>query len=262
MSLHPSSLRTLLDRLPGADRLAALGALVRYVARRIITDSCLQSASSLTYTSLLGLVPLLAMFLAILSGFPAFHETREEVKSLILAPLVPEAGEMIREHIDRFLANTRELTGIGIAGLAITSILLLNTIVSALNRIWRVRESRPFYVRILAFWAILTLTPVLTATSITLSRELSGFAGTDAGLAWLGTIGGFAVQTLFFIIIFLVIPNRRVRVTHAAIGGLTSSLLFEVLKVGFGLYFEVAQVYQVMYGALAAIPIFLLWLYL
>lgn len=243
----------------------AVLSLLGYIVRRFVGDNGPQIASSLTYTSLLGLVPLLAMLLAVLSAFPGFEDMREDVKAAVLSPLLPDAGGEVRRQIDQFLANTRQLGVVGLIGLMVTSLLLLNTIETAFNRIWRVEENRPLLLRVVAFWAILTLTPVLIGTSLTLSARLVAFAdeaGLAAELAALGGLIAFLLQASAFTLLFVAIPARRVRVGHALAGGIVSALLFDVLKWAFGAYLASAGTYQVIYGALATIPIFLLWLYL
>lgn len=239
-----------------------------YALRRFNDDAGLQAASSLTYTTLLGIVPVMAIFLAVLAGFPTFDEVREEIKNFILSPLVPDASAQAREQIDIFLANTRQLTGAGVLGLAVTSFLLLWTIESAFNTIWRVVEPRSWSTRLLAFWAILTLSPVAIGISVSLSNYLEYWSLTSA----FGTVARFigsipvviplVAESLIFFLMFALIPHRRPRWRHCLVGGVVAGVLFESLKNGFGLYLSTAETYRVVYGALATVPIFLLWLYL
>jgi len=246
----------------------ATASFVLFAVRRFDEDRGMQVASALTYTSLLGLVPILAMVLAIFTGFPGFADMRDRVKSALLAPLMPNAGEQARTYIDMALANTNQLTAIGVVGLAVTAILLLSTIEAAFNQIWRVVEPRPLWMRLLSFWAVLTVGPLLLGISLSLSSYLFGMAGlTGAGelgriAAGLARFMPFALQTVAFMLLFLIIPNRRVNWAHAIAGALVASVLFELLKWGFGLYVGSSDVYTKVYGALASIPIFLLWLYL
>lgn len=263
-------LQRLVDGLPGirGRRTRDFLSFSVYAARRFNEDAGLQAAASLTYTTLLGIVPVMAIFLAILAGFPTFDQVREDIKNFILAPLVPDVSAQAREQIDIFLANTRQLTGVGILGLAVTSFLLLWTVESAFNTIWRVVEPRSWSTRLLAFWAILTLSPVAIGISVSLSNYLEYWSLTSA----FGTIARFIgsipvvipliVESLIFALMFAVIPHRRPRWRHCLIGGAVAGVLFEILKNGFGLYLSTAETYRVVYGALATIPIFLLWLYL
>lgn len=244
------------------------GSLSWYVLRRFYNDNGLGVASALTYTSLLGLVPMLTIFLAVLSGFPAFHEMREQIKELVLSPLVPEAGDVVREYVNLFLTNTQQLTAFGVIGLAATSFILLWTIESAFNTIWRVVEPRPWSIRLLAFWAILTLSPMIVAMGMSLKNYFQFLAAESV----FGNAPYFFVRVPHFIplimqfavfsLLFWVVPHRRVRWRHCLIGGLVAALLFEILKWGFSFYLTRAETYRIVYGALATIPIFLLWLYL
>ena len=239
-----------------------------YVWKRFYDDNGLGVASALTYTSLLGLVPMLTIFLAVLSGFPAFWEMRDQIKEFVLSPLVPEAGDIVREHINLFLSNTQQLTAFGVIGLGVTSFLLLWTIESAFNTIWRVVEPRPWSIRLLAFWAILTLSPLLVGMSLSIKNYFELLA-VESGLGnmpgFFGRIPHFiplVMQFFAFSLLFWIIPHRRVRWRHCLIGGLIAALLFEMLKWGFSLYLSREDTYRIIYGALATIPIFLLWLYL
>ncbi len=236
-----------------------------YVFRRFLEDGGLRTSASLTYTSLLGLVPILAVFLAVLSGFPAFAEFREDVKDMILGMFAPSAEWTVQEHLEKFLENTRNLGFAGAAGIAITSLLMLNTIEQTLNGVWRVREVRPIRSRLMIFWAIMTLPPFLVVASLSISSYF--FAIADSvdvfGLAdILKRLTPLLMQAAAFTILFIATPYRRVRVRDALAGGAVSSVLFEILKNIFGFYVAVAaEGQQAIYGALAAIPLFLLWIY-
>jgi membrane protein len=245
-----------------------LSSISWYVWKRFYDDNGLGVASALTYTSLLGLVPMLTIFLAILSGFPVFGEMRDQIKEFVLSPLVPEAGDIVREHINLFLNNTQQLTAFGVIGLAVTSFLLLWTIESAFNTIWRVVEPRPWTVRLLSFWGVLTLSPLIVGVSLSIKNYFESLA-VQSGL---GNMPGvferiphfipLLMQFVAFSLLFWVIPHRRVRWRHCLIGGIVAALLFEFLKWGFSFYLTRAETYRIIYGALATIPIFLLWLYL
>jgi len=246
-------------------RLAEAPTFVAYVARRFIDDQGLQTAASLTYTSLLGLVPIIAVFLAILNAFPAFGELREDVKDAIMAPFDPAASETVREHLNAFLENTRRLGVVGALGIGATAVLMLNTIEKTLNRVWRVSERRTIKQRVVIFWALLTLPPILIAASMSLSgyfSAVSEHADVAAAAAFLRKLGPFMMQWLAFAILFATAPNRQVRIRDSLIGGFVAAALFEGLKNVFGYYVQAAGSQQAIYGALAAIPFFLVWIYL
>ncbi len=238
-----------------------------YVVRRFLGDHGPESAAGLSYASLLALVPLLAIMLAVVSAFPTFAGVEERILDTILSDLLPAVESEASARIRSFVANAKALTGPGIVGLAVTAVLLLSNVNGAFNTIWRVSEPRPLALRFLVYWALLTLGPLLLAASISatapLFNAMSGGAVTQA-VRWLipPWLVAILVGGVGFGLLFLVVPNRPIRVPHAVGGGLVTALLFEVLKAGFALYLAVVPGYTAVYGAVAAVPIFLIWLYL
>lgn len=238
-----------------------------YVGRRFWSDNGPESAAGLSYSSLLAMVPLLAITLGMISAFPAFSDVEARILNTVLQDFLPAVDTAGEERIRTFIANAKKLTGPGILGLAVTAVLLLSNVNGAFNTIWRVSEPRPLATRFLVYWALLTLGPLLLAASMSASSPiysaLSGdeFTGVVRWLLppWMLSI---LVGTVGFGILFLVVPNRPIRIPHAITGGLVTAALFEILKVGFALYLAVVPGYTAVYGALAAIPIFLIWLYL
>lgn len=245
-------------------KFGGLPSFAQHVVRRFVDDQGLQTAASLTYTSLLGLVPLLAVFLAILSAFPAFAGLREDVKEMILTPFAPGASDAVQEHLNRFLDNTRRLGVVGALGIGVTAILMLNTIERTLNNVWRVTERRSFKQRMIIFWALLTLPPILIAASLSLSGYFFAVASqvdVFGVMDILKRLTPLLMQAAAFTVLFLATPNRRVRLLDAFAGGVVAALLFEGLKNVFGFYVASAGSQQAIYGALAAIPFFLVWIY-
>jgi len=236
--------------------------------RRFGEDRCLRVAASLSYTSLLALVPFIAITFAMLAAFPVFEGMREQIQGFVFDNFVPEAGQVAGQYLEGFLANTGKMTAVGIAGLAVTAIMLLGTIEGAFNIIFRVRRERRIVPRLLVFWAIVTLGPLLLGASLSLSTYF--YAATE----WVGAdlfqgFGGWITKTLptFMVmagltVFYLVIPNRPVQIKHAAIGGVVGGFLFSVLRSGFGAFMSVSSTYQTLYGAMAVLPVFLIWMYL
>lgn len=258
-----SSGATLGDRLSRWGRDAATFA--RFAAARFIADQCFQTASALTYTTLLALVPLMTITVAVLSGFPAFAEVQDRAQLLLFEFLVPQVGSAVQEYLVGFTANTGKLTGAGMIGLFATAILLLFTIEGAFNRIWRVTHARGMVVRLLSFWAVLSLTPLLAAASLSLTTRVFGDTGVGGPeLALRLFVGGLPLMFEFvgLTVLYLVLPNRPVRWLDAAIGGAVAAVLFELSKTGFAIYLTVFPIYETIYGALSTVPIFLVWLYL
>lgn len=238
--------------------------LVRLTGNRFVEDRCLQSAGALTYTALLALVPLTTIVVGILSAFPAFQGMQDQVRDLVVGNLVPQVGEAVADHLEGFVQNTGRLTAAGAVGLVVTAILLLATIESAFNAIWRVQAERPLMIRLLSFWAVLTLTPILVVASISMTAQFVQEAGLDArpGIWHLVFVAlPLAFEVAAFTLIYRIIPNRPVAWLDALIGGAVAMVLFEAGKAGFTWYLTSFPVYQTIYGALATIPSFLLWLY-
>lgn len=244
----------------------ALG-FVAFAWRRYSDDRCLSTAGALSYTSLLAIVPLLAVFLSILRVFPFFAEMQADVEQQITDALLPTQSEAALANLHSFIDKATNLTGFGVVGLAVTAVLLLNTINHAFSRIWRVTTMRPIVVRFLAYWAILTMGPLLFGLAMWMSGEIYA-AGTAYGGAaisgvarWLAPLVPIVLETFGFALLYVAVPNCRVRRWDAIAGGLVAALLFELLKRGFALYLIYFPTYQVIYGAIAAVPIFLVWMY-
>ncbi len=245
-----------------------LGGFFGYVARRFLADGCPLQAAGLGYVSLLAIVPLFAIGLAVLAGFPAFEPWRAQVQAFLLEVLVADAGAEASAQLTIFVENASRMTGPGLAFLALAAILLMAEINGALNTIWRVAEPRPLALRLAIYWAVLTLGPLLIGASLSVSGyafaavEWFGVEAVAGGLVDLSWLLSFALAVLGFAFLYFVVPNRAVQPWHALAGGLVAALLFEFLKRGFGLYLAYFPTYQVVYGALAAIPVFLVWMYL
>ena len=244
-----------------------------YATRRFADQHGLQAAAALTFTTLLAVVPLLAITLGVFSAFPAFSALRGYFEEALFANLVPQVGEQARLYLASFARNTAKLTAVGMVALAVSAVMLLMTIQSTLNRIFAVRHQRALILRVLVFWSLLTLGPVLLALTLSLTSDLAQVAratvsdasfatggfGTRAG--WPRHVLALALEILAFTGLYVIVPNRPVPWRDGLIGGLLAVLLLEVLKRVFALYFMVFPAYQTIYGALATIPIFLIWLY-
>ena len=243
-----------------------VASFLQFLARRFIADDCLTTASALTYTSLLAIVPLMTIFFAIFQAFPAYQTIVGEAQRLLINNLVPEVGEALLANLNQFTANAGQLTGFGVVGLAVTSVMLFNTIEGSFSAIWKIREARPLVIRLLAFWALLTVTPLLFGAALSLSsaifarlrlQEMAHMPGLGLGLLLPGVI-----ELIGFTLIYLMIPNREVRWQDALTGGAVAAVLLEISKAGFGWYVAAFPTYQTIYGALSVIPIFLVWLYI
>lgn len=241
---------------------------IRYVFRRIGEDRCLQAAAALTYTTLLALVPLAAVSLAIFSAFPRFASMRDQVQNFVFENFAPHAGDAIRDYLDTFLVNTQGLTTLGVVFLLLSAVMLLSTIETTFNGIWRSKGRRSLTVRLLAYWAILTLGPLLFGASLSISSYMWGqmiAAGGEAmagSAPLMGRLISFVMEIAGFTVLYVVLPHTTVRWRHALVGALVAAILFELLKKVFGVYVQVFAGYQTIYGAMATVPLFLIWMHL
>jgi membrane protein len=243
-----------------------LGGFLYRVWRRFTDDDALNKAAALSYTSLLSLVPLLAIGLAILAAFPAFESARAQLQRALIGNLVPEVGKQVRDMIDGFVSNAGNLTAVGIISLIVTAVLLLYNIEDAMNRVFRVTRQRSPMSRLLVYWSVLTLGPVLLAASLSISAFLFSPISDNPLLSGLVAIGSslfrFAMLVALFTFLFAAMPARSVPLGKAAIGGFASAIGVAVLRFGFHIYVVDMHAYQSLYGALAAVPIMLFWMYL
>ena len=247
--------------------LRQVGLFVTHVSRRFVQDRCLQLASSLTFTTLLALVPLVTIALTLVSAFPVFSGLGEQIRSFLLANMLPEtAGKVVAGYIEQFSGRAGRLTALGTAALALTAFMLMFTIERAFNSIWRVSQARPVVRRILIYWVVLTLGPVMMGASLSITSYIVGaslgfarqFPVAVAVLFWLVP---FVITCAAFTLLYYVVPNRAIRLRHAFAGGIVAGLAFEIMKRGFAVYIARFPTYTLVYGAFAAIPIFLLWIY-
>lgn len=236
---------------------------VAAVVHRFLNDNGPQVAASLTYTSLLSVVPVLALSLAIIAVFPPFAGLRGELSELFTQNFLPGSVVAIEQYLETFTRNAGQLTAAGLVGLVVTAILMFVTIENAFNRIWRVPLNRSFVVRLMAFWTLMSLGPLVFGFSVSISTSVSAAVGSMGGtLQGLAAIGPPVLEFFGFLGLYWMLPNYPVRWRHAAAGAAVAALLFEILKSGFGTYIQSFPTYQLIYGALSMIPILLVWTYL
>lgn len=236
------------------------------LARRFRDDRGIQTAGSLTFTTLLALVPLVTVALAMSTAFPVFDQAMEALGRYVSGQLLPEGGARITQQFASFAAKAGRLTAVGLAFLAITALMLILTVDEVLNRIFRVQRRRGLAQRLLMYWAVLSLGPLLIGASLSMTSFLVGSSLGLLNLGWV-TRSVLGLMPFFFTwaaltLLYLVVPYRRIDVRHALAGALVAGVLFEFAKRGFALYIASFPTYSLIYGAFATLPIFLLWLYL
>ena len=225
-------------------------------------------AASLTFTSLLSLVPLITIALTLFSAFPVFDDFSTNIKRYLLSNMLPETGgKMISRYVEQFAESAAKLTAVGIVFLALTAMLMMHTIDEAFNTIWNVSRPRTLVQRVLIYWAVLTLAPLLIGGSLSLTSWLAGMSvGYAKQVPELGVVMLKVVPvlltTLAFSLLFRVVPNRYVPLRHAFMGGAVAAVAFESMNRAFAYYIAHFPTYKLVYGAFASIPIFLLWIYL
>lgn len=246
-------------------RLDHARAVLRFAAARAAEIRLPQVAASLTFTTVLSLVPLLAVALSIFSTFPMFAEFRATVEKTLLRELLPEQfATVVLRYLNDFAAKAARLTAFGLGFLALTAMMMISTVDRVLNDLWHVRVQRPLLQRVLIYWALISLGPLviggsLTATSYVLSGSWTRrVPDAVVALADYGPIfvGGFAYSALF-----VFVPNRRVLWRDALIGGFIASVLGEFVKDGFAAYIKAGTMASI-YGAFGVVPLFLIWVYL
>jgi len=236
--------------------------------QRFREDRLGQTAGSLTFTTLIALVPLLTVILAVFTAFPMFAKMQGMLETYLLQSLVPETiAKPVLDALTQFARKANKLGAVGLFFLGVSALSLMLTVDRALNAVWRVHRPRPLRRRMLIYWALLTVGPLLVGGSLSLtSYAVSASKGLVSNIpGGLGLVLDvlevflimFAISCLFYLV-----PNTTVHWRHAWAGGLFVALGLELTKRGLGWYVSVVPSYSMIYGAFATLPIFLLWLYL
>jgi len=253
--------------VPGSRKTPSLVVLARLAWRRFREERCAQIASSLTFITLLAIVPIITVALTLISAFPVFGELLENVEQFLVRNMLPESAATLAGYVEQFADNAARLTAVGIAFLFVTAIIVLLTIDRAFNQIWRVPRPRSTVQRVFMYWALLTVGPLLVGASLSLTSWLvSQSLGLVKELPRAAEVVLDTVPVVLtgftFTLAYIIIPNRRVLVRDALAGGLLAALAFEGMKHGFAFYLTQFPTYRLVYGAFASVPIFLLWIYL
>lgn len=250
------------------NNLRDIQALVRLIATRFVRDRCAETAASLTFTTLLALVPMITIALTVFSAFPVFEDFSAQIKIYLLNNLMPEnSGIIITQYMQQFADSATRLTAVGIVFLAVTAMMMMLTIDNAFNVIWQVSRPRPLIKRLVAYWAVLTLAPLLIGASLSLTSWLVGLSMghgkyvSPLGIMVLKTLP-ILFATLAFTLLFRLVPNHYVPRAHALIGALVAAVVFETTSRIFGYFVSHFPTYKLVYGAFASVPIFLMWIYL
>jgi membrane protein len=241
---------------------------LRTLQLRFVEDRLGLTAGSLTFTTLIALVPLITVMLALFTAFPVFAAFQRALEIYFLQSLVPDSiARPVLQALTQFAAQANRLGTAGLFGLLVSALALMLTIDHTLNAIWRVRRRRPFAQRILVYWAALTLGPLLLGVSLS-ATTYAFSAGGDreqvlpGAVQWLLNAAEFALFAAALTALFRYVPNVHVRWAHALAGGAFCAVAFEGAKSLLAWYLTSVPTFSAVYGTFATLPILLLWIYL
>lgn len=239
----------------------------RYLLTRMGHDRVNVNAGYLAYITLLSIVPMLTVLLSVLSSFSIFENAGDAIQDFVITHFVPAAGDAVKGALLEFVSNTGKMSAVGGAFLFIAALMLISNIDKNLNYIWRVKQKRRAVFSFSMYWMVLTLGPILVGASIAATSYVTSLKILESEavsgvynllLRWLP----FLLSLFAFVGLYLLVPNKKVKISHALIGAIVAAILFEASKKGFAAYITQFPSYQLIYGALAAIPILFVWVYL
>ncbi len=238
------------------------------VFRRFVEENFAQISASLAYTTLLSLVPLVAVVLGILSVLPSFLGIVDQFDQFVVRTLLPHrSAGIIVQYVVQFSKNAMDVTLVGLCALVATIYVLLLNIERAFNHVWGVKENRSWWRRLRLYASVLALWPVVvTCVVVAISYAVTTSLGWVDEPSWLRNllfkVTGVSVAAVFFAGLYFAVPNARVASRDALMAGLFAALGFLLMQKAFGFYLSRFPSFTLVYGAFATVPIFLLWLYL
>lgn len=253
----------MIDRRP---RLRRAREVLSFAKRRASAVRMGEVAGSLTFTTLLSIVPLFAVALALFTAFPLFAKFRGELESFLLGALPGQISATVLRYVNEFASQATRLTAVGLIFLGVTALSMIITVDRVLNDIWRVRDRRPLAQRVLIYWAIISLGPVVIGASLSASSYLWSLSSDAVSQLprLLRSVLDYAplmVSGFAYAALYVFVPNRRVAWRDALIGGFIAAVLAEIVKGVFGVFVSRGTA-RSLYGAFAVLPLFLIWVYL
>ncbi len=240
--------------------------LLFYFARRVRREQIQVVAGYLSYVCLMSLVPLIVVMFSVMTAFPLFSELQQSIEQFVYQNFVPAAGDVVQQYLSGFVENASKMSAVAISFLFVAALLLISSIDGTFNKIWRVNDKRRTITSFAMYWMVLTLGPILVGASIALSSYLVSIVSVDE----YDVLGLFDLflrllpllsSVIAFVILYMAVPNKAVPFKYAISGAIFSGILFEFAKKAFALYITAFPSYQIIYGALATIPIIFLWVY-
>jgi membrane protein len=243
------------------------GLFWRRIVRRFARENFTQVSASLAFTTLLSIVPLVAVVLGAMSAAPSFMRMVDQLDQVMRNLLPEHSAGLIVAYVFDFSRKALKVTVVGLLALAFTAMALLRTVERAFDAVWQATARRRWWRRIGLYTALILLWPlamayVVAAVSFTVSVSSGLLAAPPWLYALLSKATGVFVAAVFFAGLYFAVPNAPVKPTDALAGGLSAAFGFLLMQKGFELYLSYFPVITLVYGAFATVPIFLLWLYL
>lgn len=215
------------------------------------------SASSLAYTTILSIIPLLAVSFAVFQAFGGLNKLYEVIEPFVISNLARDAGEKAMEQIRVFISNVKTTTigAAGFAGLIFTCVTMLSSAEAAINRVWKVEITRPLFQRIAMYWFFITLGP------FGFSVMFAMLSSSEMQMKWPSGTGYFIISVVILSLAYKFVPNRKVHWPSAIFPALLSAACIALARFGYGIYTRQVVTYSKVYGSLGAIPIILVWIY-
>lgn len=244
-----------------------IGLFVRLFVFRFLENKIPVCAGYLTYSTLLAIVPLIMVVFSVFTFFPMFEQATEQLQHFVYSNFAPSAGETVQAYLNLFVENSKQMGLVSIIGLVVVAVLLISSIDSALNDIWHNTQKRSLVLSFAIYLAVLIVGPILTGASLAVSSyifslELFQADGLFSFSQSLLRFVPFLLIWLLFSVVYLIVPNTPVKFSHAALGALFAATFFTLGKQGFVWYITTFPSYQAIYGALATIPIMIVWIHL
>jgi membrane protein len=242
---------------------------VKFVYQRFLLHDGLEYSKSLTFTSLFAVVPFITLVVSILAAFPSFQVFGAQIQDMLFQRLLPSSTSQLQDYLATFSLQARNLTWIGAVMLLVTAYLMLRNIERSFNQIWGVGELRKGLASFLLYWSVLSMGPLLLGLGFAISSYVTSltlferFAAISDGLGTSRAVLAFfpvLLTTGAFTLLYAAVPNCNVQVRHALAGAVVVALSFKLVKWVFAKFIATAS-YELVYGTFAALPIFLMWLY-
>ena len=239
----------------------------KYLFSRVQNAMILRSAAALSYTTLLAVVPFIAVVLAVFTFFPMFTDMRVQVQELLIRYVMPDMIQNVQLYITEFIGAAGKLTTFGLAGIALTAVFMLSTIEDSFNFIFQIKRKRRIMTKIYGYAFIIIVCPLLIGSALYLKGYLFTVRYLNPeniiGYNWFAAYILPHLPTLFCLMLaYVLVPNKKISCKNAFYGALFASVAMFVLRIGFGYFLALNVTYKTIYGALAAVPVLLVWMYL